>query len=604
MQMEKQLIDYRQVLVEQKNLVKPVFEKHGADSERIQKAVTNLEELFDNRLTDFHPEIMFYGIYNAGKSSLLNAIMGQELARVADVPTTDTINYYTWQGYRLADTPGVNAPIEHQRVTQEHLRKSDVVIFVMSTNGGFEDAFNYNQMAQIINSGKQLIIVLNDKVGYKPGNPEHDKIILEIKQKIAMNMLQTRIANSIDKIDNKYQVVLVHAARALRGRLEGSSEWERLSNIDELEKAILREIKRTDGFKILVNVIDYFENDLKMLLETIERKARENKGKEFLKILATVREQKGIVKNSMMAAISGMSKGIEIQLNQRIWDNRANEKQMEEAVNDIVIDFVGRIQTKLTLELEQSQGVLKINLSEAIKSLTEIQEQIQNRVQVQKNAPSSNLNENTINSEKSGIKKEEADSIIKTLAVLQKILPTTIGSPPFPGLPKHPEILNSKLSQEVAEQALKVAVKYASKAGFKQLAKVLAFPVPYIGPFIQIALLLYELFSSSSDSEEEFERKCREAERMNEQERRRVELELQARQELRQNCSAMVYDLTEAMVEATRAQIDEAFQMQEDLLENNLEQMDNASESLATDIKLVNSVMDECRVLKLKISNC
>ena len=603
MQMDKQLIDYRQVLVGQKNLAKPIFEKYGTENARIQKALVDIETLFDNRLNEFQPEIMFYGIYNAGKSSLLNALMGQELAKVADVPTTDSIDFYTWQGYRLADTPGVNAPIKHQQVTQEHLRRSDVVIFVMSTNGGFEDAFNYSQMAQIINSGKQLIIVLNDKVGYMPGNPDHDRLILEIKQKIAMNMLQTGIANSIERIDNKYQVILVHAARALRGRLEGSSEWVTRSNIDELEKAILREIKRTDGFKILINVLNYFETDLKILLETIESKAQDNKGKEVTKLLASVREQKDIVRNSMTAAISGMSKGLELQLTQRIWSNRTNEKQMEEAVNNIVIEFAGKIQTKLMTELEQSQGVLKVKLSEAIKSLTEIQENIQKGVQVQKIVHSAHWDEQKINSGSTETIKDETDFVKKTLDVLQKIAPIIIGMPPFPHLPTHPGILNPKLSQEVAEQALKVAITYASKAGYKQLAKVLALPIPYIGPFIQIALILYDLFGSSSDSDEDFERKCREAKMMNEQERRRVEMELQVRQELRQNCSAMVYDLTEAMVQAVREQIGEAFQTQEDLLEKNLEQMDSASANLASDIKLINEVMDECRALKIKISN-
>ena len=46
-----------------------------------------LELTKTKRLLDkVNPSLMFYGVYNAGKSSLLNAIFGQVKASVADVP--------------------------------------------------------------------------------------------------------------------------------------------------------------------------------------------------------------------------------------------------------------------------------------------------------------------------------------------------------------------------------------------------------------------------------------------------------------------------------------------------------------------------------------
>lgn len=602
MEMEQQLIDYRKVLIRQKESAKPIFEKYGTDNESINKSLAEIEALFANRLNDFQPEIMFYGIYNAGKSSLLNALMGKELAKVADVPTTDSIESYTWQGYRLTDTPGVNAPIKHQQVTEEHLRKSDVVVFVMSTNGGFEDAYNYSQMAKIINSGKQLIIVLNDKVGYTSGKSEDDKAIQEIKKKIAQNMLQTGIENNIERVDSKYQVIIVNAARAMRGRLEGSNDWISLSNIEELEKAILREIKRTDGFKILITVIDYFETDLRRLLGFIGSKEQENNSREVAKLLASVREQKVIVQNVMTTAVSGMSKGLEIQLANSIWTNRINEKQMEEIVNDTIVEFVKKVQDKLMIELEKSQEVLQVKLSETLKTLAEIEEKIQQGFNVQGIIQSVHLIDSKADNGNTKTAKEENDGIKKTLDALRKIAPIIIGNPPLPHLPIPPEYPNPKIPPEVAEKALKVALTLATKAGYKQLAKVLVLPIPYIGQIILLASILYDLLGSSNASDEAFERKCQEAERMNEQERRRVEMELQARQELRQNCSAMVYDLSEAMVQAVREQIGEAFKAQEDSLEKTLEQTNSESANLAGDIKLVNSIMDECRALKIKIS--
>ena len=41
------------------------------------------------RVEDDRIRIMLFGAYNAGKSTLLNALLGKESARIGDVPTTD-----------------------------------------------------------------------------------------------------------------------------------------------------------------------------------------------------------------------------------------------------------------------------------------------------------------------------------------------------------------------------------------------------------------------------------------------------------------------------------------------------------------------------------
>jgi small GTP-binding protein len=55
-------------------------------------------------------EVVIAGEFNAGKSSLVNALAGAELARVGVTPTTHRAAAYAWKGLRLVDTPGFNAP--------------------------------------------------------------------------------------------------------------------------------------------------------------------------------------------------------------------------------------------------------------------------------------------------------------------------------------------------------------------------------------------------------------------------------------------------------------------------------------------------------------
>lgn len=54
------------------------------------------------------PEVAFIGRSNAGKSSILNKMMGQRVARVSQTPgKTDLLNFYNVnQEYHLVDLPG------------------------------------------------------------------------------------------------------------------------------------------------------------------------------------------------------------------------------------------------------------------------------------------------------------------------------------------------------------------------------------------------------------------------------------------------------------------------------------------------------------------
>lgn len=45
------------------------------------------------------------------------------------------------------DTPGVNAPYEHKRITMNRFQKCDVIVFVMCNDGSVEDRIVYDKIA-------------------------------------------------------------------------------------------------------------------------------------------------------------------------------------------------------------------------------------------------------------------------------------------------------------------------------------------------------------------------------------------------------------------------------------------------------------------------
>src|SRR4051794_28675253 len=83
--------------------------------------------------------IVATGAYNAGKSTLLQALTGRELHIDADVATRSATPY-SWHGVDLVDTPGVAAGYDnlHDEVAEQEVRNADLVLFVL-TGTFFDD---------------------------------------------------------------------------------------------------------------------------------------------------------------------------------------------------------------------------------------------------------------------------------------------------------------------------------------------------------------------------------------------------------------------------------------------------------------------------------
>jgi ribosome biogenesis GTPase A len=96
------------------------YSKGIANDKELEIFKTNIED----KLNNFRPALMVYGTYNSGKSTLLNALFGkEEMAKTGDSPETAEVYEYQYNGFTIYDTPGINAPIEHETVTKEHLKK-------------------------------------------------------------------------------------------------------------------------------------------------------------------------------------------------------------------------------------------------------------------------------------------------------------------------------------------------------------------------------------------------------------------------------------------------------------------------------------------------
>ncbi len=145
------------------------------DLRTLDDTIAHLDELF---------LLVIAGEFNSGKSSFINALLGDKIVREGVTPTTDRITLlrygsepqehtveeflveYTFPAdvlrqITVVDTPGTNAIIRrHEELTRDFIPRSDLVLFVTSADRPFtesERAF----LAAIQEWGKKIIIVLN-----------------------------------------------------------------------------------------------------------------------------------------------------------------------------------------------------------------------------------------------------------------------------------------------------------------------------------------------------------------------------------------------------------------------------------------------------------
>ncbi len=207
-----------------------------------------LKERLVQKTVDATPTVMVFGIYNAGKSTFLNALIGETRAKMSDRPETSIVTSYEWNGFHLLDTPGIDAPSDHERVSREQLEKSDVILFVLGTDGGFEEEYVYREIVNIAQSSRLMMLIINNKNGYNEGESSYR----EVYDKILANLNKAGKENNLPNLVEDVQPHLVNAKSALKGKQEGKSNLVKKSRIAEVSQSIEKLLMKSGTHQVVL----------------------------------------------------------------------------------------------------------------------------------------------------------------------------------------------------------------------------------------------------------------------------------------------------------------------------------------------------------------
>jgi ribosome biogenesis GTPase A len=303
---------------------------------------------------------MLYGNYNTGKSTTLNAILGKKrAAKISDIPETSCITAYHHNGYILYDTPGINAPIKHKKLSQEHINKCEIIIFVMSNDSSFEDENIYLEISKLVQLGKTILIVINNK----KGTAINSKEAIKEMNKVNSNLSKIGDQQGIKHIEKKVSLCMIDAKTALKAKLKNKKLMLKHSQIHLLEKKIKQLIKHTGKQEIMHTLDQYIQHFIDTTINTIDTRFDAQSIRQSETLCSSLEKYKQAAHIQLKALINTHIARLHSQLIDRI-----SAQQNEAQINAYIEQTITTLQQAIRANLQNIINTLDTKLEDFSKA--------------------------------------------------------------------------------------------------------------------------------------------------------------------------------------------------------------------------------------------
>lgn len=200
----------------------------------------HFDDLFDREMKDVNEqldsEILFVliGDINAGKSSTMNKIMGEDVASVGAQPgETKEIKKYKYnEKIVFVDTPGLDdVNKENSAETLSYYKEADVVLFFLNAAGTVLSEGEKRSLQEVKKTNKEILLVLNkiDAADDIPGLVEYIKVNTNNEFKVIP--ISSRTGENIEQLREEILTILqtrkkdLLFAKELKAKSSVANKW-------------------------------------------------------------------------------------------------------------------------------------------------------------------------------------------------------------------------------------------------------------------------------------------------------------------------------------------------------------------------------------------
>jgi small GTP-binding protein len=249
--------EHQELLRDEKDLlteVAAVLERNDVATEErgaLTDSLRQLDELF---------LLVIVGEFNAGKSALINALLGGELLAEGVTPTTAKIHLVSWgetearetidavserltapveilRQLSLVDTPGTNAlDRSHEALTTDYVPRADLVLFVTSADRPFSESERIF-LEHIREWGKKVVVAVN-KIDILKSPGEISEVLNWVR------------SNGMRLLGSTPEVFPISALRAREAQAADDPDALAASGLSEIETWLQSTLDDTERIKL------------------------------------------------------------------------------------------------------------------------------------------------------------------------------------------------------------------------------------------------------------------------------------------------------------------------------------------------------------------
>jgi GTP-binding protein len=192
---DARVIEFYQLGVER---LFPISAEHGYGvDDLLEAAIPRRESRAESPEPETRPRVVVLGRPNAGKSTLVNALLGEERLVTSDVPgttrdTIDTLVERAGRAYRFVDTAGlrrrgkVSRGVEHFSAerARDALARADIALILIDAAEGVVDQ-ETKIVGEVLAAGRACVLVINKWDLKPPGETDRTQFLGEITRRFA-----------------------------------------------------------------------------------------------------------------------------------------------------------------------------------------------------------------------------------------------------------------------------------------------------------------------------------------------------------------------------------------------------------------------------------